>query len=73
MNKMQEQSLKRSGNQRIGKIPVTLQTLMIFKNVVDVYGEGDRLLLLVGGDHIWMLKSLFEGGGWKVINPFAGE
>ena len=46
---------------------------MIFKNVVDVYGEGDRLLLLVGGDHIWMLKSLFEGGGWKVINPFAGE
>ncbi len=47
--------------------------LMIFKNVVDVCGDGDRLLLLVGGDHVWMLKSLFEGSGWKVIKPFAGE
>ncbi len=35
--------------------------LMIFKNVIDVYKDGDRLLLLVGGDHVWMLKSFFEG------------
>jgi Family of unknown function (DUF5694) len=47
--------------------------LMIFKNVIDVCKDGDRLLLLVGGDHVWMLKSLFEGIGWKVTNPFADE
>jgi len=47
--------------------------LMIFKNVIDVYKDGDRLLLLVGGDHVWMLKSLFEGNGWKVTNPFVEE
>lgn len=47
--------------------------LMIFKNVIDVCKDGDRLLLLVGGDHVWMLKSLFAGIGWKVTNPFADE
>lgn len=45
--------------------------LMIVKNVFDIVGKPEeRVLLLVGGDHVWMLAKLFEGKGWKVINPF---
>ncbi|MBH0166706.1 hypothetical protein IHV12_17430 [Fictibacillus sp. 7GRE50] len=47
--------------------------LMIFKNVVNIVAVHDyeRIFLLIGSDHIWLLKNLFEGRGWKVINPFA--
>ncbi|RLQ90044.1 DUF5694 domain-containing protein [Planomicrobium sp. Y74] len=45
--------------------------LMIVKNVFDIVEKPEeRVLLLVGGDHLWMLTKLFEGKGWKVINPF---
>lgn len=49
--------------------------LMIFKNVVKIVAEDDyeRIFLLIGSDHIWLLKNLFEGRGWKVINPFADQ
>lgn len=49
--------------------------LMIFKNVVKIVAEHDyeRIFLLIGSDHIWLLKNLFEGRGWKVINPFADQ
>ena len=47
--------------------------LMIFKNTVDILinSPGERLLLLIGSDHLWQLTKLFEGIGWKVINPFS--
>jgi hypothetical protein len=47
--------------------------LMIFKNTVEV-SQGfpeDRILLLLGSDHLWMLRKMFEGIGWEVINPFS--
>lgn len=47
--------------------------LMIFKNIVEKSNSNDRILLLIGSDHLWMLRKLFEGNGWKVINPFASE
>jgi hypothetical protein len=45
--------------------------LMIFKNIVETTKSNDRTLLIIGSDHLWMLRKLFEGNGWKVINPFA--
>ena len=44
--------------------------LMIFKNIVGTSNSDDRILLIIGSDHLWMLTRLFEGNGWKVINPF---
>ncbi|KMM37977.1 DUF5694 domain-containing protein [Guptibacillus hwajinpoensis] len=46
--------------------------LMIFKNIIDNSVEqfNQRVLLIIGNDHLWMLKKLFEGNGWNVINPF---
>lgn len=46
--------------------------LMIFKHVVEIASDdNERILLIVGMDHLWMLKKLFEGNGWTVINPFG--
>lgn len=46
--------------------------LTIFKNILQVESKtNDRMLLLIGGDHLWMLRKLFEGIGRKVINPFS--
>ncbi|MCA1055771.1 DUF5694 domain-containing protein [Rossellomorea aquimaris] len=46
--------------------------LRIFKNVLDIAdGEGERIFLLIGNDHVWMLRNLFKGAGWNVINPFG--
>lgn len=48
--------------------------LMIFKYVVDVIDSPkERVLLLIGRDHLWSLKKLFEGRGYRVINPFAAS
>lgn len=48
--------------------------LMIFKHVVDVIDTPkERVLLLIGRDHLWNLKKLFEGRGYRVINPFAAS
>ena len=47
--------------------------LMIFKNIVEVTNTNDRTLLIIGSDHLWMLRKLFEGNGWKVINPFVSK
>lgn len=47
--------------------------LMIFKNIVETTKSNDRTLLIIGSDHLWMLRKLFEGNGWKVINPFESE
>jgi Family of unknown function (DUF5694) len=47
--------------------------LMVFKNIVETSNSNDRILLLIGSDHLWMLRKLFEGNGWKVIKPFASE
>ncbi|XXM70816.1 DUF5694 domain-containing protein [Lysinibacillus sphaericus] len=44
--------------------------LMIFKNIIETSNSDDRILLIIGSDHLWMLRKLFEGNGWKVINPF---
>lgn len=46
--------------------------LMIFKNIIESSVEqfDQRVLLIIGNDHLWMLKKLFEGKGWRVINPF---
>ncbi|SEN00311.1 hypothetical protein SAMN05192533_10810 [Mesobacillus persicus] len=49
------------------------RVLMIFKNIVETSSSNDRTLLIIGSDHLWMLRKLFEGNGWKVINPFASE
>ncbi|WP_353733558.1 DUF5694 domain-containing protein [Rossellomorea vietnamensis] len=45
----------------------------IYKNISEVpASEGDeRILLLIGSDHLWMLKTLFEGSGWRVLLPFS--
>ncbi|MGD6802050.1 DUF5694 domain-containing protein [Rossellomorea aquimaris] len=45
----------------------------IYKNIAEVAAmEGNnRILLLIGSDHLWMLKTLFEGSGWKVLLPFS--
>lgn len=46
--------------------------LMIVKHVTEILeNPNERLLLLVGRDHLWMLRKLFEGKGWTVINPFV--
>ncbi len=47
--------------------------LMIFKNIVETTSNShnERILLLIGSDHLWMLSKLFEGKGWKVIAPFS--
>lgn len=47
--------------------------LMIFKNIIEVSSidSDDRILLVIGSDHLWMLRKLFEGMGWDVINPFS--
>jgi Family of unknown function (DUF5694) len=47
--------------------------LMIFKNIVETSNSDDRILLIIGSDHLWMLRKLFEGNGWKVINPFLNR
>ncbi|RLL40126.1 hypothetical protein D8M04_19490 [Oceanobacillus piezotolerans] len=44
--------------------------LAIFKNIVDTCNTEDRILLIIGSDHLWLLRELSEGNGWKVINPF---
>ncbi|RZT23631.1 DUF5694 domain-containing protein [Fictibacillus sp. BK138] len=46
--------------------------LMIFKNIVEIASDhsDERILLVIGSDHLWMLRKLFEGMGWHVINPF---
>ena len=45
----------------------------MFKNIIEVSSidSADRILLVIGGDHLWMLRKLFEGMGWDVINPFS--
>jgi len=47
--------------------------LMIFKNIIETTldNQNERILLLIGSDHLWMLSRLFEGKGWKVIPPFS--
>lgn len=49
--------------------------LMIFKNLVNITSEdtNERIVLVIGSDHLWMLRKLFEGKGWEVINPFHGQ
>jgi hypothetical protein len=47
--------------------------LMVFKNIVETSNADDRILLIIGSDHLWMLRKLFEGNGWKVINPFSSK
>ena len=47
--------------------------LMVFKNIMDMSDSEDRILLIIGSDHLWMLRKLFEGNGWNVINPFVSE
>ncbi len=45
--------------------------LTIVKNIGEVLETPkERILLVVGADHLWMLNKLFEGKGWTVINPF---
>lgn len=45
--------------------------LVIVKNISEILEKPkERILLIVGGDHLWMLKKLFEGKGWGVIHPF---
>lgn len=45
--------------------------LVIVKNISEILEKSkERILLVVGGDHLWMLKKLFEGKGWIVTNPF---
>lgn len=46
--------------------------IRIMKNVGSLLCDGnhERILLIIGRDHLWMLQKLFEGRGWKVINPF---
>ncbi|WP_409250728.1 DUF5694 domain-containing protein [Bacillus sp. SCS-153A] len=47
--------------------------MMIFKNIIDITDDAsdERILLLIGSDHLWSLKMLFEKNGWDVILPFA--
>jgi Family of unknown function (DUF5694) len=46
--------------------------LIIFKNIAEIASDhsDERILLVIGSDHLWMLRKLFEGIGWDVINPF---
>jgi hypothetical protein len=45
--------------------------LTIVKNIGEILEKPkERILLIVGGDHLWLLTKLFEGKGWTVINPF---
>ncbi|MDL4842291.1 DUF5694 domain-containing protein [Aquibacillus rhizosphaerae] len=46
--------------------------MMIFKHIEEISElEEERTLLIVGSDHLWMLRKLLEGNGWGVINPFG--
>lgn len=47
--------------------------LIIFKNIIETSSSNseDRILLLIGSDHLWMLRKLFKGIGWDVVNPFS--
>ncbi|NDI35771.1 DUF5694 domain-containing protein [Chengkuizengella sediminis] len=46
--------------------------LMIFKNIIEISDKtNERILLIIGSDHLWMLQKLFEGNGWTVWNPFS--
>lgn len=47
--------------------------MMIYKNIEDLTGDeaGERIFLLIGSDHLWGLKMLFEKNGWNVIMPFG--
>jgi Family of unknown function (DUF5694) len=47
--------------------------LMICKNIVETSTSNseERILLIIGSDHLWMLRRLFEGLGWDVVNPFS--
>jgi hypothetical protein len=47
--------------------------LMIFRNVLNLSESEERVLLIIGSDHLWMLRKLFEGNGWRVINPFGDD
>jgi Family of unknown function (DUF5694) len=47
--------------------------LMVFKNIMDMSDTEDRILLIIGSDHLWMLRKLFDGNDWNVINPFESE
>ncbi|MFZ3580310.1 DUF5694 domain-containing protein [Virgibacillus sp. DJP39] len=46
--------------------------LMIVMNIIETTADNsdERILLIIGSDHLWMLRKLFEGSGWDVINPF---
>ncbi|UOQ84720.1 DUF5694 domain-containing protein [Gracilibacillus salinarum] len=44
--------------------------LMIFNNVLDVSDSYDRILLIIGSDHLWMLRRLFEGKWLESYQPF---
>jgi hypothetical protein len=45
--------------------------LKIFHHILEISEDtNERVLLLIGNDHVWMLKNLFEGFGWRVIIPF---
>ncbi|PAD86075.1 hypothetical protein CHH55_20430 [Niallia circulans] len=47
--------------------------LYIFNNVLEITKDNDQdcILLLIGSDHLWLLRKFFEGIGWEVINPFS--
>ncbi|MCA0969320.1 DUF5694 domain-containing protein [Halobacillus litoralis] len=45
----------------------------IFKHVSEMTDSGERVLLLIGSDHLWTLRRLFEGSGWNVITPFEDQ
>lgn len=45
--------------------------LAIVKNTAElVEVPEERILLIIGADHLWMLQKLFAGKGWKVTNPY---
>jgi hypothetical protein len=45
--------------------------LRIFQNVKELAFDNERILLLIGRDHLWMLQKLFQGAGWEVHLPFS--
>lgn len=48
--------------------------LRITKNILNIVDEEEeRILLIIGRDHLFTLTNLFEGKGWKVINPFESK
>ncbi|UFT98399.1 DUF5694 domain-containing protein [Radiobacillus kanasensis] len=45
--------------------------LQIFNNILEVSEDSDeRVLVVIGSDHLWLLRKWFEGHGWKVQPPF---